>query len=234
MESSETACSCGLKLGVDDLSTKGVIGSDKKYKILMESIHFLGQCNSSEKCTIQSKIDEIKERISEYYFEKEAKLIAIPNQIKPPKKLLIIDADETDVKKRKANAKYMDKFYEDTLHQTIIKALREMKLHGFIMEGFQSEDCLKAKLEKGKQLRKEMQCKCKSEPDTECTCGKVKYPELNTHEKDVMEILDIKDITGEELLKSTELLKNINKDTKSVVNKGDTWLFHKVWIFVLK
>ena len=47
-----------------------------------------------------------------------------------------------------------------------------------------------------------------------------------------MEILDIKDITGEELLKSTELLKNINKDAKS--DKGDTWLFHKVWIFILK
>ena len=232
METSETACSCRLKLGFDDISTQGGKDSDKKYKILMESIHFLGKSNSSEKCTIQSKIDEIKERISEYYFEKEAKLIAIPNQIKPPKKLLIIDADETDVKKRKANAKYMDKFYEDTLHQTIIKALREMKLHGFIMEGFQSEDCLKAKLEKGKQLRKENQCNCKSKANTECTCGKVKYPELNTHEKSVMEILDIKDITEEELFKSTELLKawkiNINKDAKSNVNRGDTWLFNKV------
>ena len=194
----------------------------------MESIHFLGQCNSSEKCTIQSKIDEIKERISEYYFEKEDKLIAIPNQILAPKKPFIIDPNEIDEKKKKANAKYMDKFYENILQQTIIKALREMKLHGFIMEGFQSEDCLKAKLEKGKQLRKEMQCKCKSEADTECTCGKVKYPELNTHEEDVMEILDIKDITEEELIKSTELLKNINKDAKSDLNKGDTWLFHKV------
>ena len=72
-----------------------------------------------------------------------------------------------------------------------------MDSDGFVIEGFYSGACLQAKLELGKQLRKESQCKCKAGQ----TCGKPKYPELNEHEKDVMDILEVKELTDMELVR---------------------------------
>ena len=180
-----SVCSCSLKLGVEQLSTHDVHNStemERKYELVNQAIHFLGACNSSEKCRIVDKINELREKIGEYYFDKEKKLIAIPNQITMPKSPITLDPEEKDESKKRRNNKFLDDYCEDLLHQSIIKTLRSMNKPAFVMKGFQSGDCIKAKLEKGKTLRKEAECKCKAEK--ECNCGKSKYPDLNIHEAD--------------------------------------------------
>ena len=104
------------------------------------------------------------------------------------------------------------------------------------MEGFQSNDCLKAKLELVKKLRKENQCLCKKD----CICGKAKYPAPNVHENEVLEILDCRDVTDEEIDICTQLLKHFKlteaKTTASKAKKqkveyeadNNSWLFKKV------
>ena len=75
----------------------------------------------------KDKIFELKERVAEFYFEKESKLIAIPNQITLPKKPHILEKDETDDKKKNINSVYIDKYYEDTLHLAITEQFSEQK-----------------------------------------------------------------------------------------------------------
>ena len=108
-----------------------------------------------------------------------------------------LDPNESEEKRLKRYAIENDKYYEDILHLAITTALNKSKTDGFVMVGFQSNECLQAKLELGKHLRKECQCKCK--PNLECTCGKLKYPELNRHEKEVMDILEVNKMSDTEL-----------------------------------
>ena len=233
-------CSCELKFGEEQLSTRDVPISqqiERKYGLVNQAIHFLGASNSLESCTIGDKINEIKENINEFYFDKENKLIAIPNQITLPKKPIILDPEETDKKKIIRNQKYMDQYYEHILHQDLIKRVKEKKVHAFVMLGFQSGDCIKAKLEKAKNLRKENQCNCKA--DKVCKCRKQKYPDLNVHEKEIMEILEINDVGDEELtvcirwLKAWKKLEDKNSKTALDAIKPDSWLYNKVrYIFV--
>ena len=225
-------CTCGLKLGAEQLSTHDILTAqelERKQELTNQTIHFLGACNSSQRCTIKSKIDELKENISEFYFDKDGKVIAIPNQVNMSEKehLRKLDPDETDDKIKKKNAIFMDKFYEDILHQTIISTMKNMNFYAFVFKGFQSEDCIKAKLEKAKIFRKENQCKCKIKE--KCKCEKPKYTELNAHEKDVMELLNIKHIDEKELSKCKELIKDWkdNDDSKGT-EEIDSWLFNKV------
>lgn len=228
MQTSNTSseCSCNLNLGVEHFSSHETNPEqERKYELVNEAIHFLGACNSTEKCKIIDKINEIKEKIGEFYFDKEKKLIAIPNQISLPKNPSILDPEEKDKIKKKANDKFLDDYCESLLHQSLIKALRDTNKQAFVMKGFQSGDCIKAKLEKGKTLRKEAECKCKA--GKECNCGKSKYPDLNTHEAEVMEILEIKDVEDEELMKCVRWLKEWKKDEESN-NEEKTWLNTKV------
>ena len=227
------SCNCDLKLGVDEISTQDLENS-KKHKLANEAILFLGASNSLERCKIENKINEIRNKIGEFYFSKENKLIAIPNQIPLPKKPLTLDPDETDDKKVKKNNIYIDQYYEDILHQSIINKLNKDKVHSFVMRGFHSGDCMKAKLEKSKNLRKEQQCKCKT--GKVCTCKGNKYPDLNIHEKEIMEILEIKDIDVDELKVCTKWLKSLKKleEVDSKVSSGmiqpdiQSWLLDKV------
>ena len=102
------------------------------------------------------------------------------------------------------------------------------------MRGFQSGDCIKAKLEKSKNMRKEQQCKCKT--GKVCTCKGNKYPDLNVHEKEIMEILEIKDIDVDELKVCTQWLKSLKKleESDSKVSSDmiqpdiQSWLLDKV------
>ena len=104
------------------------------------------------------------------------------------------------------------------------------------MEGFQSNDCLKAKLELVKTLRKENQCQCKKD----CICGKAKYSAPNVHEKETLEILDCRDVTEEDIEICTQLLKDFKlTEAKTTAPKAkkqkvecdadkNSWLFKKV------
>ena len=232
-------CPCGLNLGVEQLSTQEA--KDFQY-LINQPIDFQGPCDTYERTLIRAKIEELKDKIKEYYFEKDNKLIAIPNQITNPKHPHVIDPEETNSEKRNRNNIFIDKNCEDKLHQSIIKAVREMKQRAFVFQGFQSKDCIKAKLEKGKNFRKEKECRCKH--NRACHCEKERFPDLNTHENDVMELLDIKKLDDEEIDNCSQLLKDLKirennrevkegeptkaKKQKVEAFEGESWLFSKV------
>lgn len=228
-----SSCTCEFKLGSDQISSKDIDNS-KKLKLVNESILFLGASDSVKRCTIEDKLKEIRDEIGEFYFSKETKLIAIPNQIPLPKKPIILDPDETNLAKIRENKRYMDQYYEDLLHQSVINELNKEKLNAFVMMGFQSGDFIKAKLEKSKNLRNEEQCKCKA--DKVCQCGGKKYPDLNAHEKEIMEILEIKNVDVEELTVCTQWLKDWkqleDKDSTAALDAiqpdKQSWLLNKV------
>ena len=242
METAEllSGCTCNLKLGIEHLSNHDVLNSkelERKYKLVNQAIHFHGACNSTENCTIKAKIYEIKDRIAEYYYDPQNRLIAIPNHITLPVKPTVLDPYETDEKRKKRYAIDNDKYYEDILHLAITTALNKFKSEGFVMEGFQSNDCLKAKLELVKQLREDSQCQCKKD----CICGKAKYAAPNVHEKEALEILDCRDVTDEEIEICTQLLQDFklteDNTTGSKAKKqkveyktgANSWLFNKVY-----
>ena len=230
-------CSCkfekfkGLELGPFPMSTRDedtLKDCEKKYNLIDEAIHFLGPANSLDKCTIKDKINEIKEKIGEYYFDKDCKLIAIPNQIlldRPETKNPFIlesssnadksNLDDKDLERIQQNKekenKFLDKYYEDILHQQSIKALRDKKISGFLIQGFHSEDCLKAKLNKAKEKR---------EGD--------EFAELNKDEIDIMEILDITNLDNEMLQKCVGKTLNSDSKNKSEPLAKDCPLFSKV------
>ena len=174
----ENGCTitCGLKLGLDSLSSQDVEEStalEQKYNLVNQPITFLGSnSNSYENCTIKDKIEELRKKIGEYYFDKENKLIAIPNQIDLPKKPFILDPEETNTDKLNKNNAYIDEDCENKLHLEIIKIARKTNEHAFVMKGFNSGSCLKVEIDKGKSVRSGNKCKCK--PKVECTCGKQK------------------------------------------------------------
>ena len=122
------------------------------------------------------------------------------------------------------------KYWEKALHQAIITALRNNELTAFVMNGFDSKDCLNEKFEKGKELRNEEKCECKI--NIKCRCSKQKYPELNIHEKDIMSILEIPEISTEELAKCINHLKEVKRRGKIQEEDNDSWLFEKVDIYL--
>ena len=151
METNEhlSECTCGLKLGIEQLSNQDVDNSkglERKYDLVNQAIHFHGPCNSTENCTIMDQIIKVKDRISEYYFDPENRLIAIPNHITLPAQPTVLDPNETDEKRKNRYAIESDKYYEDILHLALTTALNKFKSDGFVMEGFHSGDCLQAKL----------------------------------------------------------------------------------------
>ena len=136
---------------------------EQKHILVNQPITFIGSnSNSNENCTIKDKLDELRDKIGEYYFEKENnKLISIPNQIDLPKNPFLLNPEETDKKKQNVNRAYIDEDYENKLHLEIIKVARKMNEHIFVMKGFHSEDCLRAEMEKGKSVRSNNKCQCK-------------------------------------------------------------------------
>ena len=196
------SCTCKLKLGVERLSENDVNNSKKlerKYKLVNQAIHFHGPCNSVESCTIKDKINVVKDRITEYYYDEQNRLIAIPNHIVLPPQPADVNREETDTQRVNRNAIENDKYYEDILHVSINKALNKNKSDVFLIGGFYSGDCLQAKLDLGKHQRYDSECKC--EYNLKFTCEKPKYPELNVHEKEVMEILEVREMSDKMLLR---------------------------------
>ena len=180
---------------------------EQNHNLVSQPITFQGSCNSLENSTIKNKIDELRVKIGEYYFDKNNKLIAIPNQINLPNKPFILNPEETDKRKKRVNEAYIDEDCENKFHLEIVKVARNMNEHAFVMKGFHSENCLKVKIQKAKSMRTEAKCTCKAKD--ECTCGKEKYPELNANEKNIMDILSIDNIEQESLERCTELFHNM-------------------------
>ena len=228
-------CSCGLNLGMEDLQSP-----------INQRVDFLCATNS-ENTKIKTKLEELKKRTGEYYFDKDNKLIAIPNQILNPRNPAhFIDSEET-LGKNILN-RYIH--YRGKLHLSLIKAFRELKLNAFVFQGFQSKNYLKPKLEESKHLRRKQQCTAKNL----CNCGKVRYPDLNIFEKDIMELLDIRALDDKEIDICCQLLKDLKsrENTREVPDgeptkveelHGESWLFSKVnlttekffsiWIFTV-
>ena len=206
----QTKCSCGLNFGLETLSSKNVEETKKlitELNLLNQKISFLGANCSRENCKIKDKIDEITDKIGEYYFDKEnKKLIAIPNQIKPDKPF-IFNPEKTYKKKKNVNNSYSDTGYENKLHLEIVNVARKMNEYAFIMKSFRSEDCFRAEKEMGKTIRKNSKCNCKAQ--VKCKCGKAEYPELNKNEENILDLIDIKVLEKERLERCSELFRNM-------------------------
>ena len=134
-----TECSCNVNLGVKKLSTHDLLNSEeieRKRKLVNKAIHFYCACDSTEKCKIVDKIDKLREKIGKSYFERDNKLIAIPNQIILPKNPVILNPDEKDAYEQNLTDIYLDGYCEDLLHQSLIKTLRRMNTHALVYKGF--------------------------------------------------------------------------------------------------
>ncbi len=204
-------CSCKLDLGCHLVSAQDSLSSqelERKCKLVDEAINFLGPANTQEQSTIKEKINEIKEKCGQYYYDTDNRLIAIPNIIELPKNPFILKENNNEKEKNI----FLDKHCEDLLHQNLIVALRNLQWKALILKGFQSGDVLKAKLEKGKKLR-----------------VKDNYAEPNKHEKEVMEILDVEKVDEETLEQCVQLHKEYLITRKKV--QTSNWLFDKVCIF---
>ncbi len=201
----ESPCTCGFDLGVEKLSEQDIYDSQeflKKYNIIDETILFLGPLNSTERCTMKEKIDKIKDTIRDFYhFQDYKNIIVIPNQVQIQQKPRHFESEESVGLKL-----ILDKKLEDDLHLALVKLVNHFGWsEAFIFSGFQSDLCLKKILEDAKKLR-----------------GGNQYADLNIHEKEIMEILQIDEISDEELdlCISFHLGKN---ETKS-----ESWLYKKV------
>ena len=202
-------CICGIGLGIEELSKQDIFNSqefERRYNIINKSILFLGPSNSSQRCTINDKLNELKRIIGEYYVDTESKVIAIPEQTtlhERDKPQVFVD-ENAEIYKR-----FVDRHLENVLHNSIIKALREIQAEAFVFQGFLSDSCLKEKLLKGKKFRK-------NDPNP--------HPMLNIHEKEIMEMLCIDPLTEKDLNICVE--QHRDKVGKKLVKK-ECWLISK-------
>ncbi len=200
--------SCEFSLGQDSLTSHDIQNSEQfrnKYNLVKETIYCLDSGNTGQTCTISDKINEFKHKIGEYYFNKHEKVIAIPNQMEVPKQPRILKVSGT----KKENDRFLDDFHESKLHNQIVIAVKNLNLEAFVLKGFQSQDCFKAKLEKGTKCR-----------------GKDQFADLNQYEWAVMGILEIENITNEDLAECINLHKQLKSGIK--VDENSSWLFKQV------
>ena len=86
-KSIEMDCTCKYKLGINQISRhhgKESESYEDRFKFVNEEILLLGALNSAERCTLKNHFDNLKNKISEYYFDDKKKVMAIPNQMKLP------------------------------------------------------------------------------------------------------------------------------------------------------
>ncbi len=169
------------------------------------SINFHGAAGQNQRILVQEKIEEIKKKVADYYFDPDCKVIAIPNHYVMPKKPTVLG------KKGKKNQddQILDKHCEELLHHELVNTAREAKMESFILNSFQSGDSVQQLVQKGKHAR-----------------GKDSYAEFNKHELRVKEILGIEDVE-EEKLKSCidEHLKW--RQNPLEFQDSENWLFKK-------
>ena len=206
MASNPPVCKCSLQLGIHPINTQHKENNNILKEVGNQNIDFLGPANSYERTKIQNKIDELKDQISEYYYDEKSKVVAIPNSRLLPQHPRILG----NPKYRKSDIKYINQNCEEILHQQIVATARKLKLECFVMMGFQSEDCLKFLYEQASEARK-----------------KDRFAELNEFEKKIQGILDIEDISKKDLDLCIENHKKWRKDQKCFEDDSSSELFHK-------
>ena len=173
------------------------------------SINFQGAAGENQRILVKEKIKEIRQKVADYYFDPECKVIAIPNHYVMPKKPTVLG------KKGKKNQddQILDKHCEELLHHGLVNTAREAGLESLIMNSFQSGDCIQQLVNKGKDTR-----------------GKNKYAEFNQYEKTVMNILGIKDVEKEKL--NFCIYEHLSWKTNPSEFKGqDSWLFKQEYFY---
>ncbi len=209
--SQKETCCCNLGLGIYNISSKDVRNScevEQRYNLVNQAIDFNDFADQSQRTTILKKIEKIKLCSSEYSGNKD--VLAIPNEIPIHNSALVLD----DLAKKEDKVKLQADYLEDVLHQKSISALQSLNLKAFIMKGFISGDCLKAKTELGRKLRS-------------AQGAQKNIAELNVHERDIMEILEIRDIVEENIKEFMELHEQYAAGTLIKTNSEINKLYHK-------
>ena len=210
LETSDSPCTCSLKLGIYPLTTHKSEFSKVLDDIENMEINFHGPAGSNEQLLVKRKINEIKEKIAEYYYDKNCKVVAIPNNWTIPKNPSVIGIPSSY-----ADEDFLNKHCEELLHHEFVRYAREKKKECLVINGFNSHDCLKDLLKKAKNSR-----------------GKNLFTEFNNFEMEIKDILGIKDISEKEFMQTME---EHNKWKEGGLNKKDvkTWLFKQEIMFYM-
>ncbi len=155
-----------------------------------QTIDFIGHAGKSERNSIEKKMNIIKATNSKYSYDLDKDVLTIPNQIPLPESAKVLDDLRNVKEKNELQAGYL----EDVLHQKNIEALRLIGQKAFVMKGFNSLNCIQFTRDQGKTLR-----------------GKQDFAELNEHEKAIMDILEIKEISENDLQQYVKLHKEYLK-----------------------
>ena len=174
----DSKCTCGLQFGVYTLSSKDFEASNLSEELNRTSINFHGPAGEDKRIFVKEKIDEIKDKVADYYFDPDCKVIAIPNHFVVPKNPTVLGKEG----KKKQDDQILNKQCEEVLHHEIVNILRQSKMDSFVMIGFQSGDCIQQLVKKGKEFR-----------------GKDLTKDFNEYEIRIKEILDIEDISKDKL-----------------------------------
>ena len=204
MESTDPSiCTCGFQLGFFPLSSQDSQTSNLAEELSKMSINFHGPAGDNQRLLAKEKIEEIKQKVADYYYDPECKVIAIPNHFVTPKKPTVLGK----VGKEKQDAQILDKYLEECLHHELVNAARNSNLETFIINSFQSGDCIQQIVKKGKDTR-----------------GKDNYAEFNQYEKRVKDILGMEDVEEDKLMSCIEEHKKWRENP--LLFKGpDNWLF---------
>ena len=205
LKTSDSPCTCTLKLGVQPLSTLESLSSKVLDNFENMKITFHGSAGSNEQLKVREKIQEIKEKMSEYYYDRSCKVIAIPNHWTLTEKPSIIGLP----KRANADKEYLNKHCEELLHHEIVRYARENKKECCVINGFQSHNCLKSLMNEAIKSRENNM-----------------FSQLNESEKKIKEILKIEDISEEKLKQSIEEHKKwVNGELGK--EKSKNWLFQQ-------
>ena len=202
-----TTCSstCGLQFGVYSLSSQDSQTLNLTKELNNLSINFQGPAGENQRILAKEKIKEIKQKVADYYYDSESKVIAIPNHFVTPKKPTVLGKEGKKIQ----DDQILDKYYEELLHHQIVNAARKSKISCFVMNGFQSGDCIQQLVQKGKEIR-----------------GIDETADFNEHEERMKKLLDIEELPSDKLeLCIDEHLKW--KEKKIEYKDAKNWLFKK-------
>ena len=226
VSSTTNLCSCTHNLGLHQLRDADISNAEefqRRYNLSVQALNFIGAANNHENTTIQEKINEIKERLAEYSFDK-TRIITIPNQVPLPKQpaLLNVHLDKID------RTSFLGYHVEDVLHHQIINALHDISkdTDAFVMKGFKSGYCLEEKKTEAESIREKLK-----KGDKKKKLKPEKFPPLNKHEEEILEMLtgegeniqstvdkliQIHDLFKQDKMISGILTQKENHDTRAV------------------
>ena len=177
-------CECRHNLGEHQLTDYDISNAEnfqRKHNLAVQAVNFIGAANNHENTTIQEKINTIKERLAEYSYDK-SKIISIPNQVPLPEKPALLDVHLEKIER----GSFLGYHIEDVLHQQITNALSNISkdADAFVMKGFKSGYCFGEKIAEAELLRKKL-----LKGDKKEKLKADKYPPLNKHEEEILDIL---------------------------------------------